>query len=159
MQYVVGMCLLKWVCTIYFSSLSVFLAYVFVKRGGVEIIWACRCATVSFFVSVMDSQKMREKMEAENPVACCLVQKARKEKGKKRNLGCHSSRPRGTGVHIRCRGVNTLLIRSEGGCRAAWWDSDKNKSLVSTWLCLGLYGLFEGKKIYIMLRGYLWCNS
>lgn len=64
---------------------------------------------------------MKGRMEAENLAACCLR--------KKMNLGCHGSEPRGTGVHVRCWGVNSLLIGSRGSCKLGFRD----------WLELGFH--------------------
>ncbi len=42
------------------------------RGGGVGIIGACQCTTVSCFVAVMDSHKLKGRMEAANLAACCL---------------------------------------------------------------------------------------
>lgn len=56
-------------------------------------------------------KKKKGQMEAENPVACCFSER------EKNNLGCHGSKPQGTGVHMRCCEANRLM-RSKGSCRA-----------------------------------------
>ena len=126
-------CMQCWCRVLLFACFFFFFVCVCVKGGGVGIIWACRCTTVSCFVSVMDSQKMKGMMGAENLVShCCLGVK-------KINLGCHSSRPQGTGAHMRCWGVNMLLIRSWGGCRTG---SREDKSSTSALLWRGHYLTF-----------------
>lgn len=86
---------------------NVFACFLFLDcdESGSRIIRACQCTTVRCFVSVMDLRKMKGRMEAGNLAACCLV--------KEMNLGCHGSRPQGTGVHMRCWGVN-MVNRSSG---------------------------------------------
>lgn len=93
--------------------------------GGVGIIWACQCTTVSCFVAVMDSHKMKGRMEAENLVACCL---------KKLTWVAIAAGHEG---QVFAWDAGELIHCGSGEGEAGWWDSGWVKSLDSTWLWLG----------------------
>lgn len=89
MQCIVAACLAQTCARVCF--------FWFVTRVGVGLSERVRAQLCVAFVSVMDSRKMKGRMEAGNLAACCLVREI--------NLGCHGSGPQGTGVHMRWWGV------------------------------------------------------
>lgn len=116
---VVCICLFRWVCMFLCVCERVS------GGGGVGIIWACQCTTVSCFVAVMDSHKMKGRMEAENLVACCL---------KKLTWVAIAAGHEG---QVFAWDAGELIHCGSGEGEAGWWDSGWVKSLDSTWLWLG----------------------
>ena len=119
---VVCICPFRWVCM--FGCLCV--RECLGKGGGVVgIIWACQCTTVSCFVAVMDSHKMKGRMEAENLVACCL---------KKLTWVAVAAGHEG---QVFTWDAGELIHCGSGEGEAGWWDSGWVKSSDSTRLWLG----------------------